>query len=145
MRETEIKQILREHELKVTWQRMELLKLLTNTDQHFDAEEIYLQLHRRKKNVSRATVYRSLDTLVEEGLVQRLEFGDGRARYERTRDRDEHHDHLICTHCGKVLEFYDLEIEALQIAICKDHGFSPTDHTMHIYGICADCQRKGVR
>ncbi len=142
VRETEIKQVLRDHELKVTWQRLELLKLLSSTTEHMDAEAIYLQLLKRKKNVSRATVYRSLDTLVEEGLVERHEFGDGRARFERSQGRDEHHDHLICTECGKVIEFYNLEIEALQVSICNEANFIPTDHTMHIYGVCSDCQAK---
>lgn len=142
-RESEIKQVLREHDLKVTGQRLELMKLLTSSTEHMDAEEIYLKLLQRKKSVSRATVYRSLDALVEEGLVDRLDFGDGRARYERNEGRHEHHDHLICTECGKVIEFFNLEIEAQQIAVCTEHGFAPTDHTMHIYGICADCQKAG--
>ncbi len=143
MMEKRIEDILREHDLKVTWQRLELLKLLSATQKHYDAEEIYLQLRRRKKNVSRATVYRSLETLVDEGLVDRVDFGDGRMRYEHSGDNDEHHDHLICANCGKVVEFFNLEIEALQIDICRGAGFTPTDHTMHIYGICPDCQVRG--
>ena len=143
MTEKKIEQMLRDHELKVTWQRMELLKLLSSTEEHFDAEEIFLRLRRRKKNVSRATVYRSLDTLVDQGLVNKLDFGDGRMRYERSGEKDEHHDHLICIQCGKVVEFFNLEIEALQIAICQENGFTPTDHTMHIYGLCPECRQGG--
>ena len=108
MMEKRIEDILREHDLKVTWQRLELLKLLSATQKHYDAEEIYLQLRRRKKNVSRATVYRSLETLVDEGLVDRVDFGDGRMRYEHSGDNDEHHDHLICANCGKLVEFFNL-------------------------------------
>jgi len=103
--ERELKDILREHALKVTGQRLELLKLLAKTKEHLDAEQIYLQLLKRKQNISRATVYRSLETLVEEGLVEKLDFGGGRMRYESSQGGDEHHDHLICTECGRVEEF----------------------------------------
>lgn len=132
--------VLREHELKATSQRIALLKLLDATLEHFDAEEIYFELKKRQKNVSRATVYRSLETLVEQELVTKLDFGDGRMRYERRLSADDHHDHLICERCGKVIEFFNLEVEAQQLAICEDHDFTPSTHTMHIFGICADCR-----
>jgi len=138
----ELKDTLREHELKATSQRVALLKLLNGTDEHFDAEEIYFQLKKQQKNVSRATVYRSLDALVEQRLVHKLDFGDGRMRYERSQDDDEHHDHLICEECGKVIEFFNLEMEAQQLSVCEEHKFTPTTHTMHIYGICSDCTQK---
>ena len=140
----ELKNTLREHELKATSQRIALLKLLSTTEAHFDAEEIYLQLKRGQKNVSRATVYRSLEALVMQNLVSKLDFGDGRMRYERSKGTDEHHDHLICEGCGKVVEFFNLEMEAQQIFICEQHDFTPTTHTMHIYGICPDCRKTKV-
>jgi len=136
----EVKEVLREHELKATSQRIALLKLLDGTHEHYDAEEIYLQLRKDQKNVSRATVYRSLEALVEQELVSKLDFGDGRMRYERSQGRDEHHDHLICESCGKVIEFFNLEMEAQQLAVCEEHDFTPTTHTMHIFGTCSDCQ-----
>lgn len=136
----ELKQVLREHELKATSQRVALLKLLGATSEHFDAEEIYLELRKRQKNVSRATVYRSLEALVDQDLVKKLDFGDGRMRYERSKGEDEHHDHLICEVCGKVIEFFNLEMEAQQLSVCEDHGFKPTTHTMHIFGTCSECQ-----
>jgi len=79
---------------------------------------------------------------VEQGLVDRVDFGDGRMHFECASEDDEHHDHMICSSCGKVIEFYNIEIEALQLAICREHGFMPTEHTLHIYGLCADCQRE---
>jgi len=138
----ELKATLREHELKATAQRVALLKLLNSTHEHFDAEEIYFELRKGQKNVSRATVYRSLEALVEQNLVTKLDFGDGRMRYEISRGEDEHHDHLICESCGKIIEFFNLEIEAQQIAICMEHEFKPSTHTMLIFGFCADCREK---
>ncbi len=135
----ELKQVLHEHELKATSQRIALLKLLEGTQEHFDAEEIYLELRERQKNVSRATVYRSLEALVDQAMVSKLDFGDGRMRYERSKGEDEHHDHLICEQCGKVIEFFNLEMEAQQLAVCEEHDFTPSTHTMHIFGTCSDC------
>lgn len=137
-----LKQVLREHELKATNQRIALLKLLDKTHEHFDAEEIYLELKEKQKNVSRATVYRSLEVLVEQRLVSKLDFGEGRMRYERRISEDEHHDHLICEKCGKVIEFFNLEMEAQQLSVCEEHNFTPTTHTMHIFGTCSDCMQK---
>lgn len=135
----DVKNLLREHELKATNQRIALLKLLDGTTEHFDAEEIYLELRKKQKNVSRATVYRSLEALVEQDLVSRLDFGDGRMRFERSKGDDEHHDHLICVECGKVIEFFNLEMEAQQLAVCEEYKFTPSDHTMHIFGTCSEC------
>mgnify|MGYP002630989411 FL=1 len=136
----ELKQVLREHELKATTQRIALLKLLDATHEHFDAEEIYLELIKKQKNVSRATVYRSLEALVEQALVTRLDFGDGRMRFERSKGEDEHHDHLICEECGRVIEFFNLEMEAQQLSVCEENDFTPSTHTMHIFGTCSVCK-----
>ncbi|NQV15765.1 transcriptional repressor [bacterium] len=136
----ELKQVLREHEMKATSQRIALLKLLNNTSEHYDAEEIYIELRKLQKTVSRATVYRSLETLVEQQLVSKLDFGEGRMRYENRQERDEHHDHLICERCGKVIEFFNLEMEAQQLAVCEKHDFLPSTHTMHIFGTCIECR-----
>ena len=136
----DLKKVLRAHELKATSQRIALLKLLNSTHEHFDAEEIYFELRKQEKNVSRATVYRSLEALVEQELVSKLDFGDGRMRYERSKGDDEHHDHLICERCGKVIEFFNLEMEAQQLSVCEDHDFTPTTHTMYIFGTCAECR-----
>ncbi len=136
----ELKKVLREHELKATSQRIALLKLLNSTHEHLDAEEIYFELHKQHKSVSRATVYRSLEALVEQQLVTKLDFGDGRMRYEQSHGVDEHHDHLICEQCGKVIEFFNLEMEAQQLSVCEEHNFTPSTHTMYIFGTCAECQ-----
>ncbi len=136
----ELKKVLRAHELKATSQRIALLKLLNSTQDHLDAEEIYFELYNQQKNVSRATVYRSLEALVAQELVSKLDFGDGRSRYERSKGDDEHHDHLICEKCGKVIEFFNLEMEAQQLSVCEEHFFTPTTHTMYIFGTCADCR-----
>lgn len=137
-----LKETLREHELKATSQRIALLKLLESTHEHFDAEEIYFQLRQDQEHVSRATVYRSLEALVEQELVSKLDFGDGRMRYELSRGEDDHHDHLVCEACGKVIEFFNLEIEAQQIAICQENDFIASSHTMLIFGTCSDCRKQ---
>ncbi len=138
----QLKQVLREHELKATNQRIALLKLLDATHEHFDAEEIYLELLKKQKNVSRATVYRSLEALVDQELVKKLDFGDGRMRFERSQGADEHHDHLICEKCGNIIEFFNPVMEAQQLSICDEHDFTPSTHTMHIFGTCSDCKNK---
>jgi Fe2+ or Zn2+ uptake regulation protein len=109
------------------------------TDDHRDAEEIYLSLRNKGENVSRATLYRTIDVLVKNRLVRKLELGDGRARYEN-KINSAHHDHLICIQCGKIEEFMDDEIEARQNDIVKDFGFKMIRHIHQLFVICNDCQ-----
>jgi Fur family ferric uptake transcriptional regulator len=90
-----------------------------------------------EKKISRATVYRSIKTIEDAGLIKYLRSINDEKIYEIV---EEHHDHMICEKCGKIIEFYDLELEALQDSLCKSRGFSPKRHTMKIFGVCEECK-----
>lgn len=132
---------LREKKLKLTGERMEILAAIFMHKVHFDAETLHADLKQQGRNISRATVYRTLDLLVQCGLVRKSSLGSSHANYEPALD-DEHHDHLICLGCNKVLEFYRPDLETLQEAICRDRGFKPVHHSLQIFGICSDCTGK---
>jgi Fur family ferric uptake transcriptional regulator len=125
--------------LKLTKQREAICEVFFAQEGHKSAEEILQHARALDANVSLATVYRTLKILQELGFVSAHNF-QGQALFEPRFD-DEHHDHLICTQCGKIVEFVNLEIEKLQLRIAKAHGFSITDHKMEIYGLCKDCQK----
>ena len=91
------------------------------------------------QKVSRATVYRTIDVLVKNNLVRKLELGDGRNRYENKLDSS-HHDHIICIQCGKINEFMDEDIENLQDEIAKKYQFKIVRHIHQIFGLCKDCK-----
>ena len=133
------KEILSREELKFTPQRLAVLEELVRDDGHRECEEIYMALKRKGENVSRATVYRTIDILVKNNLARKLELGDGRARYEN-KVNIAHHDHLICTLCGKIVEFMDPKIEALQDAVASEHNFTLSRHIHQLFGICNKCQ-----
>lgn len=106
---------------------------------HQTADEILEQARRVDPKVSLATVYRTLKLLQECGLAHAHNFGDTHARFEPHVEDDGHHDHLICTKCGLILEFYDEKIEQLQLVVAKAYGFSVTHHKMELYGLCKNC------
>lgn len=106
--------------------------------EHLDAEELLKILKGKGSKVSRATVYRTLDLLVESGLVDKIDLGDGRAAYEHITGHT-HHDHLICIKCGAVEEFEEPLIEQLQDWACEKAGFKATGHNLNIYGYCRNC------
>ncbi len=133
-----LKEILRKEGLRCTKQRQEIWNELRSSDGHRDAEEIYITLRKRGLKISRATIYRTIDVLVKNNLIDKLEIGDGRARFEYN-DRFLHHDHLICTNCGKIIEFHNNEIEILQTQTAKKYNFKILHHSHQIFGICEDC------
>ena len=110
------------------------------TKGHVSAEELTELVRRREPGIGFTTVYRALKLLVAAGLAAERQFGDGRARWEPVL-AGEHHDHLICTACGAIVEFEDAEIEALQLAVARRHGFQVTSHRMELLGRCAACAR----
>lgn len=108
---------------------------------HFSADELY-ETHRRKhRDVSRATVYRTLNLLAQKGIVEEHDFGRGEKYYERRMERP-HHDHLICIHCGRIIEFENPEIERLQSKIARHEGFTVAYHSHKLFGACPRCRRK---
>lgn len=105
---------------------------------HLDADELLRALKTRGSKASRATVYRTLDLLIESGLVGKIDLGEGKAAYEHTAGHP-HHDHLICVKCGSVEEFEEPLIEQLQHWACEKAGFKFSGHILNIYGHCRNC------
>ena len=136
------KKLLKSNQLKFTKQREVVLKCLYEHDGHFTPEEIYniIQTENPSMKLGIATIYRTLAILEQENIATSLSFGTQGKRYEF--GMHQHHDHLICTQCGKIIEFLDEAIEERQHAIAKKHHFQMQDHTMKIYGICESCQQK---
>ena len=119
--------------LRMTEQRRTVAQVLETSQDHPDVEELYARASKLDPRISIATVYRSVKLFEESGILEKLEFGDGRARYEDA-DRD-HHDHLIDMQSGKVIEFIDPEIEALQEKIAQRLGYILKDHRLELYGV----------
>ena len=134
-----LKEALQKEGLRYTQQRQEIWNELCSSDEHRDAEEIFFTLRKRGLDISRATVYRTIDVLVKNKLIDKLDIGDGRARFEYN-EKYLHHDHLVCTRCGKIVEFYNDEIVELQNEIAKQHKFTLLDNSHQLFGICEDCQ-----
>lgn len=119
--------------LRMTGQRRVIAKVLESSDDHPDVEELYARASAIDAGISIATVYRTVKLFEEAGLLDKLEFGDGRARYEDA-ERD-HHDHLIDMNSGAVIEFVDAEIEALQDRIARKLGYELRGHRLELYGV----------
>ncbi len=119
--------------LRLTGQRRTIAAVLEQADDHPDVEELHARAARADPNISLATVYRTVKLFEEAGILEKLEFGDGRARYEDA-DRD-HHDHLIDIQSGEVIEFVDAEIEALQEKIARKLGYELRGHRLELYGV----------
>ena len=131
--------------LKVTLPRMKILETLeSSSEHHMSAEDLYRSLIDSGEEIGLATVYRVLTQFEAAGLVERHNFEGGQAVFEL--DRGEHHDHLVCVSCGKVVEFYDATIEERQEAIADEKGFVMQDHNMTLYGLCdaPECRKKGA-
>ncbi len=119
--------------LRMTGQRRTIASVLETCDDHPDVEELYNRASALDANISIATVYRTVKLFEEAGILEKYEFGDGRARYEDA-ERD-HHDHLIDMNSGEVIEFVDPEIEALQEKIAQKLGYSLKGHRLELYGV----------
>ncbi|MEM6898557.1 MAG: transcriptional repressor [Pseudomonadota bacterium] len=121
---------------KMTEQRKLVCRTLERCSDHPDAEQVFHRARKLEPKIALATVYRTLKALVDMGLVITHDFGDGRTRYE-FKDED-HHDHLICTTSGKVIEFHDPELESLKKKIAKRLGYALESHSLELYGRPAD-------
>jgi Fur family ferric uptake transcriptional regulator len=136
-------QDLRKAGLKVTLPRIKILELLENsTIHHLSAEDVYKALLEQGEDVGLATVYRVLTQFESAGIVERHHFEGGHSVFEIS--QGEHHDHIVCIMCNKVLEFNDDVIEAQQHKVAQSLGFTLTDHALHLYGVCsaAECQER---
>ena len=133
---------LRQHNLPVTQQRLAIAGVVFASDRHLSVEEVAHDVSAQGENVGTATIYRTLDLLVKSGLVVERDFGEGFRRFEPARGIP-HHEHLLCTVCGRVDEFRDERLERMTTIIAESHGYSRQRHRLVIYGVCADCQRSG--
>ena len=127
--------------LRRTAQRDLILDVFLKTEEHLSSEDLYWLIQKEDSGIGHTTVYRTLKLLTEAGLAREVRFGDGKTYYEHHYDH-QHHDHMICTECGKVVEFYSAEIEALQDEMAHKYGFKPTHHSLRILGLCDVCQKK---
>jgi len=125
--------------LRITEQRRVIARILSESEDHPDVETLHERASAVDPRISIATVYRTVRLFEEAGILARHEFGDGRARYEAA--SDEHHDHLIDVETGKVVEFVDDELEALQKRIAEKLGFRLVDHRMELYGVSLNRNR----
>jgi Fur family transcriptional regulator, ferric uptake regulator len=119
--------------MRMTEQRRVIARVLSLAADHPDVEELHRRAHAIDPHISIATVYRTVRLFEEAGIIDRLDFRDGRSRYEE--HTDEHHDHLIDMKTGKVVEFVDEEIEALQVEIARKLGYKLVDHRLELYGV----------
>ena len=134
------KEHLRRQGLKSTAQRDDIAHVFFASHRHISVEELYNAVKRVNARIGYATVYRTMKLLTECGLAVERHFRDGEARYESQAD-GHHHDHLICEHCGKIVEFAEARIETLQEEVARRLGFRFTVHKMELYGLCRQCQR----
>jgi len=128
---------LRSKNKSITPERLNILDEVLAQKNHFKIEDIIEKMSSAEKSISRATVYRSIKTIEEAGLIKYIRSINDEKVYEVQK---EHHDHMICESCGKIIEFHDHDLEALQDSICKSHGFTPKRHIMKIFGICEMCR-----
>ena len=135
---------LRDHNLPATAQRLAIADVVLGTDRHLSVEEVAAELRTRGASAGTATLYRTLEVLVRSGLVVQRDFGEGFKRYEASRGIP-HHEHLLCTVCGRVTEFRDERLERMTTLLAEAHDFSRQRHRLVIYGLCGDCRRGSGR
>jgi len=127
--------------LKATLPRLKIMEIFQQGKQrHMTAEDVFRVLLEDRSDIGLATVYRVLTQFEQAGILMRSTFDGGKAVYEL--NEGQHHDHFVCTGCGKVEEFFDGEIEKRQQRIAKDRGWQVHDHAMALYGLCAECAAK---
>ncbi len=124
---------------RVTPERLAVLERVLAWEGHFEADSLYLHLKTEGSKVSRATVYNTLGLLHECGIVSRYRFSQGYSQYERTAGRP-HHDHMICTGCGHIIEFENKRVMKMQDELCRGEKFKPAYHSFQIFGLCSSCQ-----
>jgi Fur family ferric uptake transcriptional regulator len=127
--------------LRSTSQRDAILRAFIEAGKHLSAEELYASVRKAHPSIGYATIYRTLKLLAKAGLAEERRFEDGFTRFEYKKP-NAHHDHLICTGCGTIIEFENESIEALQQDVASKNGFKVESHKLEIYGLCAGCQQR---
>ncbi len=134
-------QYLKDNNFRRTQERFTILREIYSRTDHFDTEELYIFMKNQDYRVSRATVYNTLELLVNCNLIKKHQFGKNLALYERSYGFKQH-DHVICTKCGKVVEFCDPRVQQIKTMVGEMMNFQIDDHALNLYGVCADCQNK---
>lgn len=124
--------------LRYTSQREKILSIFLATEKHLTIDELYRLVRRKFSDIGYTTVYRTMNLLVESGLCRRIDIGDGFSRFEHNYNH-QHHDHLICTKCGRLIEVVNNKIEKIQDEMVRRYDFIPAQHRLDIFGICRDC------
>jgi len=127
-----LKEVLQKEGLRFTRQRLAVWREIRISREHRDADDIYIGIRSKGAKVSRATVYRTIDVLVKNNLVRKLDVGDGKNRFESKID-EEHHDHMICLETGNIIEFYNSRLEKLQEKIALDNGYELVRHVHQLF------------
>ena len=127
-----LKEVLQKEGLRFTRQRLAVWMEIRISREHRDADDIYISIRSKGVKVSRATVYRTIDVLVKNKLVRKLDVGDGKNRFESKFD-EEHHDHMICLETGNIIEFYNSRLEQLQEKIALDNGYELVRHVHQLF------------
>jgi Fur family ferric uptake transcriptional regulator len=131
---------LKEHNFKWSRQRDHIVDIFLSAKGHVTADELYYLVTKKYPQIGYATVYRTLKLLSKCGLASSARFGNKFAQFESTQKR-RHHDHIICTECGRIVEFESAKIEKLQDSVARHHGFTVTHHKMVLYGMCPSCTK----
>lgn len=127
--------------LKQTPHRMLILESFISNEGHRSVEDIYDHVRGQDPKVGYSTIYRTMKLLTDAGLAREVDLGDGMTRYEHLYNH-KHHDHMICTECGRSIEFFNADIEDAQDAASEKRGFHVLDHRLQIYGLCSTCRRR---
>jgi Fur family ferric uptake transcriptional regulator len=133
---------------RITFPRQVIFDLLNKTDKHLSAEDIYLEVHKKYPAIGLTTIYRTLELLVNMGLVFKFDFGDGRARYELSQGPGavKHHHHLVCTNCGRVIDYTDYIEQEKELVnkteeeLSRKYNFEINNHQIQFLGLCEKCQ-----
>ena len=134
---------LREQGLPVTQQREAIAEVVFASEGHLSVEDIEETLRQGGEKIGKATIYRTLETLVRSGLVAEHDFGEGFKRYEHLFGLQPVHEHLVCTECGSVKEIESPELRRMQERLADEHGFEPARYRLQVYGICSECKAAG--
>jgi Fur family transcriptional regulator, ferric uptake regulator len=126
---------------RATPERFAILDAVLQSQGHFDAENLYYRLLTSGTKVSKATVYNTLELLLECGLVSKYRFDGNTSRYEKAFGRPQHH-HLICLECGDIIEFVNEKLERIQEEVCTEKNFKPQNSTLQVFGVCSKCRKK---
>lgn len=135
-------QYVAKNKLNTTAQRLNIIDMLSGYDSsHYTLDEVYQYLQANDPSISQSTTYRTLKLLCDANILKITHFQDGITRYELA-EVNEHHDHLICTSCGKTIEIFNDKLERIQEVIAKEHNFKLIEHSHYLYGICENCINK---